>query len=138
MFEKEAKEILTLVGGSNNVNSLVHCATRLRFELKDNGKADKTALEELSYVLSVVVSGGQFQVVIGPKVSSYYEEILKIANLKKDTEKSGNMSILKIISGAFSPLIPIMAGAGMVKALLTVLAEFGRSEEHTSELQSRP
>ena len=78
MFEKEAKEILTLVGGSNNVNSLVHCATRLRFELKDNGKADKTALEELSYVLSVVVSGGQFQVVIGPKVSSYYEEILKI------------------------------------------------------------
>ena len=50
---------------------------------------------------------------------------MKIANLKKDTEKSGNMSILKIISGAFSPLIPIMAGAGMVKALLTVLAEFG-------------
>lgn len=125
MFEKEAKEILTLVGGSNNVNSLVHCATRLRFELKDNKKADKTALEGLSYVLSVVVSGGQFQVVIGPKVSSYYEEIMKIANLKKDTEKSGNMSILKIISGAFSPLIPIMAGAGMVKALLTVLAEFG-------------
>ena len=125
MFEKEAKEILTLVGGSNNVNSLVHCATRLRFELKDNKKADKTALEGLSYVLSVVVSGGQFQVVIGPKVSSYFEEIMKIANLKKDTEKSGNMSILKIISGAFSPLIPIMAGAGMVKALLTVLAEFG-------------
>ncbi len=80
MFEKEAKEILTLVGGSSNVNSLVHCATRLRFELKDNQKADKAALEELSYVLSVVVSGGQFQVVIGPKVSSYYEEILKIAN----------------------------------------------------------
>ena len=125
MFEKEAKEILTLVGGSNNVNSLVHCATRLRFELKDNKKADKTALEGLSYVLSVVVSGGQFQVVIGPKVSSYFEEIMKIANLKKDTEKSGNMSILKIISGAFSPLIPIMAGAGMVKALLTVLADFG-------------
>ncbi len=125
MFEKEAKEILTLVGGSNNVNSLVHCATRLRFELKDNKKADKTALEGLSYVLSVVVSGGQFEVVIGPKVSSYFEEIMKIANLKKDTEKSGNMSILKIISGAFSPLIPIMAGAGMVKALLTVLAEFG-------------
>ncbi len=125
MFEKEAKEILTLVGGSNNINSLVHCATRLRFELKDNGKADKTALEELSYVLSVVASGGQFQVVIGPKVSSYYEEILKIANLKKDTEKSGNMSILKIISGAFSPLIPIMAGAGMVKALLTVFVQFG-------------
>lgn len=125
MFEKEAKEILTLVGGSNNVNSLVHCATRLRFELKDNKKADKTALEGLSYVLSVVVSGGQFQVVIGPKVNSYFEEIMKIANLKKDTEKSGNMSILKIISGAFSPLIPIMAGAGMVKALLTVLAEFG-------------
>ena len=125
MFEKEAKEILTLVGGSSNINSLVHCATRLRFELKDNKKADKTALEGLSYVLSVVVSGGQFQVVIGPKVSSYYEAVLKIAHLKKDREKSGNMSILKIISGAFSPLIPIMAGAGMVKALLTVFVQFG-------------
>lgn len=132
MFEKEAKEILTLVGGSNNVNSLVHCATRLRFELKDNKKANKEALQELPYVLSVVVSGGQFQVVVGPKVASYYEEILKIANLKKDTEKSGNLSILKIISGAFSPLIPIMAGAGMVKALLTVLTQFGIMSDASS------
>ena len=124
MFEKEAKEILSLVGDSKNVTNLVHCATRLRFELKDMKKADKHALENLPYVLSVVVSGGQFQVVIGPKVNDYYEEIIKHLNLNKE-KSGGSKSVLKIISGAFSPLIPLLAGAGMVKALLTVLSTAG-------------
>ena len=57
MLEKEAKELLELVGGRENVNNLVHCATRLRFELKDEGLARKKEIEEKSYVLSVVVSG---------------------------------------------------------------------------------
>lgn len=54
-YAEEAKQILALVGGDKNVNSLVHCATRLRFELKDERKADKEALKKLSYVLQVVV-----------------------------------------------------------------------------------
>lgn len=124
MLEKEANEILQYVGGSKNVNSLVHCATRLRFELKDDNKADKKALENLPYVLSVVVSGGQYQVVIGPKVNDFYDEIMKNLDVKKEKQK-GKRSVLKVISGAFSPLIPLLAGAGMVKALLTVLVQFG-------------
>ena len=124
MLEKEANDILQYVGGSKNVNSLVHCATRLRFELKDVKKADKEALEKLPCVLSVVISGGQYQVVIGPKVNDYYEEIRKSSDVKKEKEK-GDLNVLKIISGAFSPLIPLLAGAGMVKALLTVLVQFG-------------
>ena len=131
MLENEANDILQLVGGSKNVNSLVHCATRLRFELKDDKKADKAALENLSYVLSVVVSGGQYQVVIGPKVNDYYEKIMKYLDIKKDKQQ-GKMSILKVISGAFSPLIPILAGAGMVKALLTVLVQFGIMSDASS------
>lgn len=75
-FENEAKEIVGLVGGEANVASLVHCATRLRFELKDGSKFQKEKLEKLSYVLKVLVSGGQYQVVIGPNVDAYYDAIL--------------------------------------------------------------
>lgn len=126
-MEKEAKEILALVGGKENVNNLVHCATRLRFELKDHSLANKEELEKKSYVLSVVISGGQYQIVIGPKVTQYFEAIMQLLNLGErqgDDEKKGKMSLLKVISGAFSPLIPLLAGSGMIKALLMVLVEF--------------
>lgn len=130
----EAKQIVEYVGGEANINSLVHCATRLRFELKDEGKADKAALIGLSYVLQVVISGGQYQVVIGPAVHDYYTAILSVAKIggagnsaDEEVKKQGSIMdrMMKVISGAFSPLIPLLAGAGMVKALLTVFTEFG-------------
>lgn len=131
-YENEAKKIVELVGGEKNINSLVHCATRLRFELKDEGKADKAELTKLSYVLQVVISGGQYQVVIGPAVNDYFNAILSVAKIggSKEQEsgaKKGNVMdrVMKVISGAFSPLIPLLAGAGMMKALLTVFTEFG-------------
>ncbi len=131
-YENEAKKIVELVGGEKNINSLVHCATRLRFELKDEGKANKEELTKLSYVLQVVISGGQYQVVIGPAVNDYFNAILSVARIggsdeKEAGAKSGNMMdrVMKVISGAFSPLIPLLAGAGMMKALLTVFTEFG-------------
>ncbi|MDY2970476.1 MAG: glucose PTS transporter subunit IIA [Butyricicoccus pullicaecorum] len=128
MLEKEAKELLALVGGKENVNQLVHCATRLRFELKDDSLAKKEEIESKPYVLSVVNSGGQYQIVIGPKVTDYFAAVMKLLNLednKKSESAPGKMSLLKIISGAFSPLIPLLAGSGMIKALLMVLVEFG-------------
>ena len=128
MLEKEAKELLALVGGKENVNQLVHCATRLRFELKDDSLAKKEEIESKPYVLSVVNSGGQYQIVIGPKVTDYFAAVMKLLNLednKKSEGAPGKMSLLKIISGAFSPLIPLLAGSGMIKALLMVLVEFG-------------
>lgn len=72
MLEKEAKELLALVGGKENVNQLVHCATRLRFELKDESLAQKKEIEAKPYVLSVIISGGQYQIVIGPKVTRVF------------------------------------------------------------------
>lgn len=131
-YSEEAKQIVRLVGGEKNVNSLVHCATRLRFELKDNQKADKEALNKLPYVMQVVVSGGQYQVVIGSAVADYFQAIQAETSIGKNKSESGGGSqgnaldrIMKVISGAFSPLIPVLAGAGMVKALLTVFTEFG-------------
>lgn len=139
-FEKEAKEIVKLVGGESNVNSLVHCATRLRFELKDGSKFHQEELEKLSYVLKVLVSGGQYQIVIGPNVDDYYNAIFAVTNLKsgndevKETTDKVKLSdrVLKVISGAFSPLIPLMAGSGMIKAILTLFTTVGIMSDTSS------
>lgn len=139
-FENEAKEIVGLVGGEANVASLVHCATRLRFELKDGSKFQKEKLEKLSYVLKVLVSGGQYQVVIGPNVDAYYDAIFAVAKIEggnnttlQSTEKVKlSDKILKVISGAFSPLIPLMAGSGMIKALLTLFTTIGVISDSSS------
>lgn len=139
-FENEAKEIVGLVGGEANVASLVHCATRLRFELKDGSKFQKEKLEKLSYVLKVLVSGGQHQVVIGPNVDAYYDAIFAVAKIEggnnttlQSTEKVKlSDKILKVISGAFSPLIPLMAGSGMIKALLTLFTTIGVMSDSSS------
>lgn len=137
-FEREAEEIIKLVGGKDNVVSLVHCATRLRFKLKNTSIANKAELEKMKDVLSVVNSGGQYQVVIGNRVTDYYDTITKKLGLKDNSsnEKGEKVSIVSMIfetiSGAFSPLIPALAGAGMVKALLTVLTSFGWMSDTTT------
>ncbi|WP_203247158.1 beta-glucoside-specific PTS transporter subunit IIABC [Sporosarcina beigongshangi] len=132
MNNKElGNKIIDLVGGEDNVQSLVHCATRLRFKLGDHSKADKEALGNIPDVLTVVENGGQFQVVIGNKVGKVYAEIMKDHNIsagdsadKGDNKKKvGTMGkVFEYISGTFSPLIPALAGAGMIKALLAILS----------------
>ncbi|MEM1506243.1 beta-glucoside-specific PTS transporter subunit IIABC [Domibacillus sp. 8LH] len=131
-YEGLAKDIIRLVGGEKNISSLVHCATRLRFKLRDPKQADKQALSNMKEVLSVVESGGQFQVVIGNHVSDVYQEIIKQTNLTAGIEPSENSEktkptakIFEIISGSFSPLLPALAGAGILKALLTILTTAG-------------
>ncbi|EGA88406.1 PTS system beta-glucoside-specific EIIBCA component [Planococcus donghaensis MPA1U2] len=127
-YKKLAEDIIRLVGGKENVSSVAHCATRLRFNLKDNKKADKKELEKLA-ILKVVESGGQYQVVIGPQVSSVFSEIMKIGNFGADsdateeTKEKGRLSsrIFNTISGTFTPLIPVICGSGLLKALIIVL-----------------
>lgn len=75
--KKMGEDIVRLVGGEENINGLVHCATRLRFDLKDSRKAEREALEKHEGIITVVESGGQFQVVIGSHVAYVYAEIMK-------------------------------------------------------------
>jgi beta-glucoside PTS system EIICBA component len=130
-YQALAKDIIKNVGGEDNVSSLVHCATRLRFTLKDTSKANKQVLEGLDGVLSVVQGGGQYQVVIGSHVSDVYKEITEIANVgakaNSSNEAKGSLTsqIFDVISRSFSPLLGALAGAGMLKALLTVLTMVG-------------
>jgi len=142
-YEKLAKEILELVGGEKNVSSLVHCATRLRFVLKDVSKANKGKLERTEGVITVKESGGQFQVVIGNTVPEVYNAIGKISNLLSDTRKSAQASegekgnffgrAVDVISSIFAPLLGVMAGAGILKGLLLIASNAGvLSKEETT------
>lgn len=135
--EKLAREIVQGVGGESNVVSLVHCATRLRFTLKDNAKADKAALEKTDGIITVKESGGQFQVVIGNKVPEVYAaigEVSGILNESKNGEsskdkasagKKGFGAVIDVISSIFAPLLGVMAGAGILKGLLLIADNFG-------------
>lgn len=133
--KKLAEDIVRLVGGKENIAGLNHCATRLRFNLKDNEKVNVEEIEKLN-VLKAVKSGGQFQVVIGPQVSSVYSEVMKLGNFGAGSDSQGDDNenrekgslvsrIFDTISGTFTPLIPVIVGSGLLKALLSLLLMFG-------------
>lgn len=130
-----SKRLLILVGGKENIQSVVHCATRMRFKLKDRAKADKEAIENLEGVISVIENGGQFQVVIGNNVAYVYKEFLKVAELKdevtvkaekEDDEKKENIfaKLMDVISAIFTPILGAMIGSGIIKGLLMVATMF--------------
>ena len=133
-YEKLAKEIVRYLGGSENVNSLVHCATRLRFKVKNTQNVDKKKLEQLEGVITVLDSGGQIQVVIGQHVADVYDTIFEVTDLKKENQsdavESGEKknllnTFMDTISGIFAPVLGVMSGAGMLKALLILCTTFG-------------
>ena len=86
-----AREIIELVGGQSNIQSLTHCVTRLRFNLKDDSKADDKKIESLENIMGVQQRGGQYQIIIGPKVSRVYKSIIKeIPILSENNSKISN------------------------------------------------
>lgn len=132
-YDQLAKAIIESVGGEQNVSSLVHCATRLRFVLKDKAKADKLKLEKLEGVIAVKESGGQFQVVVGNTVPEVYQAIGKQTKLMEEstdtseTSEKGNIfgRAIDVISSIFTPLLGVMAGAGILKGLLAIATNAG-------------
>lgn len=126
-----ATRVLDAIGGKENVNSVVHCATRLRFKLKDENKADTGRLNNDQDVIQVVQSGGQYQVVIGSHVSDVYKELTALSGLDgasqvKD-ENKGNLfnRFIDVISSIFTPFLGAMAGAGVLKGFLTLALTMG-------------
>ena len=124
-YNQIAKDILTNVGGSGNVKGLTHCFTRLRFQLKDSKKANKETIEHLEGVISVVESGGQFQVVLGTKVNQVYDAIIPMISIDETTEISEEKvsiwnRILIAVSAMFTPMVPAIAASGLLKGFLTI------------------
>lgn len=130
-YKKIANEILDLIGGSKNVATLEHCSTRLRFSLVDKSVVDVEKIKKIKGVMGVV-DRSQFQIVIGNNVVEVYDTLLKICPLsgnqgieaKKDDRKWG-AKLLEFIISVFQPLVPAIAGAGVLKSVLLLLSMFG-------------
>ena len=124
-----AESIIEYVGGQDNIISLVHCATRLRFALKDDNKANADILKKQKGVITVVQSGGQFQVVIGNNVADVFNNIMQLTNLNdkpsaqtQQNKKSGFLSkLIDLVSGIFIPVLVVIVAGGILKGLISLL-----------------
>jgi PTS system beta-glucosides-specific IIC component len=131
MSNKElAKQIITLLGGSNNIQTALHCVTRLRFNLKDNALADMKAIEQLDGVLGTQIKNDQYQVIIGPMVGDVFIEIEPLLNHDNTIQPASNKKIninmvLDIITGIFSPILPALVAGGMLKGIIAMIDGFG-------------
>ena len=135
-YEQLAADIVKNVGGKENVSSLAHCVTRLRFKLKDESKANTDVLKAMNGVVTVVQSGGQYQVVIGNAVTDVFDEIIAhqgisgaggggAAEAEEDnTPKKPLDLFIDTVSGIFTPVLGVLAASGMVKGLTALLAAF--------------
>lgn len=133
MNEKEtAKKILELVGGEDNVLTVEHCITRLRYRLKDESIADDAAIEVLDMPQGIVKKGGQYQIIIGPGiVDTVHAETLKLITKDLNSSDAGANGgsvfdrFVDLVSGIFSPILGILAASGMLKGFLALFSAIG-------------
>lgn len=141
-YDDLARDIIDHVGGEENVAGLRHCVTRLRFNLKDENKADTDYLKNKEGVVTVMKSAGQYQVVIGEQVAEVYEAIVNQTNIGGDASASessdggsenDNRNVLDkfidFISGVFQPFLMALAATGMIKGLVALLGTVGVDPE---------
>lgn len=141
-YDGLARVILQNVGGRQNIISVTHCITRLRFKLRDEGRADTEALEATDGVVRVIQANGQYQVVIGQMVGDVYDAVLKAGELPGagavDADGSGDGAaadgggrkgvgavLIDVISGILAPVISLLAAAGIIKGLLALFVFLG-------------
>ncbi|QBR51339.1 PTS transporter subunit EIIC [Erwinia sp. QL-Z3] len=123
-----SQKIIELVGGAGNINKVWHCMTRLRFDLVDKSKIRQADIKALPGVLGAQIQSDQFQIIIGPKVNEWYQAILPQVSPDADRPaaagkaRKGLISLfMDTVSGVFGPIVPAIAGAGMIKGLLAGL-----------------
>lgn len=128
-----AKEILVLVGGSENIAQLNNCATRLRMNLKDESKIDLNKIKEIQGVLGAAKKSGQYQIIIGTDVANICDEIRKMGQITESTapnQKTKKLdALMDIFASIFTPVIPAITAAGMIKAILVICVLFGMNKE---------
>ncbi len=128
-LEKTAKQIVDALGGSENITHLTHCMTRLRFNLKDESKADLETLKAVEGVMGVATGGGVLQVIVGTDVDRFFKEIstkyVKAAEeataAPEKEQKNIFLRALDLFSATLSPLIPAIMGAGFISIVLALL-----------------
>ncbi|HGM3506854.1 TPA: glucose PTS transporter subunit IIA [Clostridioides difficile] len=136
-YEQLSKDIIANVGGKENISSLSHCITRLRFKLKDESIANDDVLKKMDGIVTVMKSGGQYQVVIGNHVPDVYAVVCDLAGLGGDTIDNSDSDAPKgllnkfidIISGVFQPILGVLCAAGMIKGFNAVFTALGLYRE---------
>lgn len=133
-YNELATQILEKVGGKGNVSRTYHCMTRLRFELKDRGMVDDSALGQIKGVVGVQWHGEQLQLIIGQDVGDLYKAVCEQGgfqtekaieeNLDKGKRKFGINQILEAMSAILLPVVPALAGGGMIKGLITIMTSY--------------
>ncbi|CAJ1182390.1 hypothetical protein CPR19088_GLDEOEPO_01593 [Companilactobacillus paralimentarius] len=145
-YDQLAAAIVDNVGGAENINSLIHCITRLRFYLKDESKANTAVIENMDGVISVAKAGGQYQVVIGQAVTDVYDAVIaqigsQFTNPDATAEavdettkaaakgfwpkvKQGASNFIGVLTASMIPIIGILAGSGILKGILAALTGF--------------
>jgi len=129
--EEVVKEIIQYVGGKENINNAWHCMTRLRFNLRDSTKANYKAIEKIRPVMGIKFQSDQLQVIIGTDVNDYYTVMAKLLGLSEnaesmESERKGIVSLfMDTVSGVFGPIVPAIAGAGMIRGLMNGMAAQG-------------
>ncbi|EAC3978128.1 PTS beta-glucoside transporter subunit EIIBCA [Listeria monocytogenes] len=135
-YNQLAKEILQAVGGKNNVNEVYHCITRLRFQLKDQSKVNEKQLKGLDKVMGTNVAGNQFQVIIGNDVPKVFDALAAENPAWKNKETTNKTTrqkgikgffsnIFDALSGVFAPILPAIAGAGLIKGFMALFVSLG-------------
>lgn len=127
-YHKTATELLKELGGNDNITNVTHCATRLRFILKDESIVNKDKVAKIPGVITTVQAGGQFQVVIGNHVKDAYEHMIKMVTIDEEAAKGkGNKKvgivsrIIDVISAIFAPFLYTLAACGILQGILGVL-----------------
>lgn len=131
-YAKVAKNIIECVGGKENINSVRHCITRVRFRLKDESKANDEVVKAIEGVISVVHGGGEYMCVIGDAVGDVYDEVVKQLgdSVSADADSSKEkvnpvMKVLNIIVGAVGPCLNFICAGGVIKGIVTILSMTG-------------
>ncbi|WP_112182429.1 beta-glucoside-specific PTS transporter subunit IIABC [Paraliobacillus zengyii] len=142
-YEQLSKDIIQNVGGKENVISVVHCITRLRFKLRDESKANTEVLKDMDGIVTVMKSGGQYQVVIGNHVPDVFKEIVELGGFQtaatEEEEDNSNQSIfnklIDIIASIFTPVLGVLAATGMIKGFNALFLALGWLEDTSGTYQ---
>ena len=138
-FEKQAQELLDAIGGKENISAVTHCATRMRFVLNDDAKADKKRIENISTTKGMFTNAGQFQVIIGNDVATFYNDFSAISGIEgvsmeaaKSAAKSNQNVVQRLVgtlSEIFTPLLPAIIVGGLILGFRNILegVQFGGS-----------
>ena len=138
------KTLMDIVEDKENIKNAWHCITRLRFELKDNEQIQVDAIKKMDGVLGTAFAKDQFQIIIGVGVEKYYEELVSQLGLDanapveadaNEKRKDFTTWFMDVVSGIFGPLVPAIAGAGMIKGLMGGLVALGGHHKYHGYIQ---